>query len=406
MKFFRKAIFTACMLGTVTGAPLLATSAHAQPADAIFPSRFLEIVSGGEVVANGTDAVTLHIIAMNPDGTPMTGLKLRVNASGGSVSPLTEVGGGLYAFDYLPGIVTTPTTAQISVKGKTADRANLEATYNLPVRPPLSTGLNVVSNPGQIVLGQDKDATLSFTLEGAVGTLSARDLQVNLSSGEVTNLTHLGKGRFTARFVAPKVNYPQLSILTVADRRNPSAVYGQLTVPLVGKTDYPVRAAPGATIILRIAGQEYGPVQADETGRAKVPVMVPPGVKYATKIQVHNGVSTEDKIDLRVPETKRVQLYPMQKGLPADGSTKVPVRVLVLDREGNADVKAGVNFTATGGTISQATHEGNGIYVAEFTPKFSNEQMPGAIRVGLRGSSIQGMNSSLHWSQRAQRAFV
>ena len=387
--FHRIAMIILCVGATLCSVPLI-QSAGAQVPETMFQAPgFMEIVDGGEVVGDGNSPVTLHVLALNPDGTAMTGLKLRANSSGGTVSGLTEVGGGLYSFTLNPGQVKTPTTVQVSVKGKTDTRMAIGASYALPVRPPLSKGLSVVSNPPKIVLGQDKDATISFTLDGAVGSVGSRDLQVSASAGEVTNLTHLGQGKFTARFVAPKVNYPQLTMITVVDRRNPGNIFGQVVLPMVGKTDYPVRAAPGSTVILRIAEQEYGPVQADETGRAKVPVIVPPGVQFATKIQVLNGVSTQDQLNLRVPETKRIQLFPVPKGMPADGATRVPIRVLVLTPEGQPDVNAGVNFTATGGMVGKAVHEGEGIFLAEFTPKYSNAQIPGEVQVTLRGSSIQ-----------------
>ena len=148
----------------------------------------------------------------------VTGLKLRVNASGGSVSPLTEVGGGLYAFDYLPGIVTTPTTAQISVKGKTADRANL-TTCLFTCTSTAVGGIRWSQIPARLcwVKTRMQHFHLPWKARWARWRCSV-DLRSISVPQEGDNLTHLGKGRFTARFVAPKVNYPQLSILTVADR--------------------------------------------------------------------------------------------------------------------------------------------------------------------------------------------
>jgi len=363
---------------------------HAQSGPAVFAEPGLvEIVPAGDIIGDGQTPVTMHVLALSPDGQPMTGLRLKPSVSLGDVEGWSEVRPGVYAFTYTAPQVTSTTSALFEVKGRTPSRASVNARYKVPVRPPTATGLMVSANPPQLVLGQDAEGSVSFVLEGAAGDVTADDLMVRTSSGELQNLTHLGGGRFTARFVAPRVNYPQLSLITVADLRNPDQVYGAIAVPLSGKTDYPVQAQANANVVLRIGGREYGPVQANAAGSARVPVIVPPGVQQATKIEVRGGQTVEDKIDLRVPETPRLSVLPTRRAIPANGSTPVPVRVAVFTPEGKPDPLANVTFAATGGTVTQPRHVGDGIYEAQFTPRASNTAATAEITASLTGSSVQ-----------------
>lgn len=374
-------------LAPLTLAP---TAAFAQSGPAVFKAPgLIEIVPAGDVIGDGSSPVTLHVLALAPDGSPLTGLKLKPTATLGTVAGWSEVSSGVYAFTYTAPKVAAPTSALVEVKGRTADRVAVNARYKLPVRPATSTGMTVTANPPQLILGQDSEGSISIVLEDAVGNVGAEDIVVRSSTGEVQNLTHLGGGRFSARFVAPRVNYPQLALITATDLRNPDKVFGAIAIPLQGKTDYPVQAAPGASVVLRIGGREYGPVKANAAGSARVPVVVPPGVQSATKVEIRGGQSVEDSIDLRVPETARLSVMGGRRGLPADGVTQIPVRVAVWSGEGKPDPLANVAFTATGGTVSGSRHLGDGLYEALFTPSVSNVPAKATITAALAGSSVQ-----------------
>ena len=93
MKLIHKTLLAFGIFGASCVFSTTIQPAYAQPTTAVFESAgFLEIISGGEVVGDGRNTVKLHVLALNPDGTPMTGLKLRANASGGTITAPTEVG--------------------------------------------------------------------------------------------------------------------------------------------------------------------------------------------------------------------------------------------------------------------------------------------------------------------------
>jgi hypothetical protein len=369
-------------------AVLLSTPALAQ--SPVFPAGSLvEILPAGDVIGDGLTSGATFVLALDASGQPIRGLKLKPTASIGRVDGWDEVGPGLYSFQWTPPAVAAPATATLEVKGRTVDRINIAARVQVAVRPPTASALQVVSNPPQLVLGQDAEASISITLVGAAGDVTAKDIVVRSSVGEIQNLTHLGGGRFTARFVTPRVNYPQLALIGAVDLRDPDRVYGAVAVPLQGKTDYPVQASPGSSVVLRIGDREYGPVTAKPTGRADVPIIVPPGVPTATKIEVSGGQTTEDTLDLRVPETRRIHLLPSRAAVPADGVSPVPIRVAVFTPDGKPDGTSTIAFSGTGGTVSATRALGPGLYEATLVPAFSNVPTTAKITATLTGSSVQ-----------------
>ncbi len=365
-----------------------AVVAHAQ-APVLGAAGLVEILPSGDVIGDGSTAYTTYVVALDAAAKPVVGLKIKPTATLGRIDGWNEEAPGIYSFSWTPAAVTAPATAVLEVKGRAPDRSNIASKVQIPVRPPTATALQVVSNPPQLILGQDAEASISITLANAAGDVSADDIVVRASVGEIQNLTHLGGGRFTARFVTPRVNYPQLALISAIDLRDPDRVYGAVAVPLQGKTDYPVQAAPGSSVVLRIGGREYGPVPAKPTGRADVPIIVPPGVQTATKIEVSGGQTLEDTLDLRVPETRRLALLPTRRAVPADGVSGVPIRVAVFTPEGQPDATSTLSFSATGGTMSPARPLGPGLYEAVFTPAFSNAAAVGRITATLTGSSVQ-----------------
>lgn len=373
--------------GLFVGAATLAPEvAWAQAAPVFDGGGLVELVSPTGLVGDGATAADLWIVALSPEGTPLTGLKGKPQVSSGTASELVDAGGGLYRFTYTPPRTESVTTVTVTWKGKIG--AAKEATtrsWSFPVAPPRSQKITVATNPPQLVLGQDASASVAVNLAGGERqNLTGVQLSVRPSAGTVENLIGLGGGQFTALYTAPAVRYPHVALLTAVDRRDPSKAYSAIAVPLVGKADYPVTVAPNARVILKVAGRDFGPIPADAQGRATVPIIVPPGTKTATAVQIAaDGKVTESVIDLQIPETKRIALFPTATAIPSDGRLQIPVRAFVVTPDGKPDDSAQVVFTATAGVVSPAKHEGGGVYVATYTPPFGNAATQATLAVNL-----------------------
>ncbi|TVQ86471.1 MAG: hypothetical protein EA397_19935 [Deltaproteobacteria bacterium] len=375
-------------------APLVLVG-HVEPAAAqapgpeIPPGGLVDILPPSQVIADGTRTYTGHVIALDRSGRPISGLKLKLNSSAGKIDSPTQVQPGVYAFSWTPAAVSSPQEVTLEIRTRTPDKVKVLRQAKVTLRPPTATGLQISSNPPQLVLGQDASGTISFSLDNAAGGVSASDIAVLANVGEVENITHLGGGKFTARYVTPKVNFPQLAIVSVVDLRNPDTAHGVVVIPLQGKVDYPVQATAGSSVIMRIGGRDFGPTPVDANGRAKVPVIVPPGIPMATKVEVKDGQTSEEELDLRVPETRRLSFLPPLRSVPADGATKVPVRIAVFTPEGQPDSGAKVSFSAEGGEVGTARSLGDGLFEVDFTPDFSNVAAQGKITASLEDSTVQ-----------------
>lgn len=363
------ALALAAPVAAFAPSPLLSACAWAAP---------IELLPTGEVLGDGKTTVDLHVVAVDAAGKPIAGLKLKPEATAGTVGDWKELAPGVYTFAWTPPATSTETSVTVAAKGRNLDKSAVSVSRAIDVRAAKASAVTGSTNPAALVLGQTPEATLN--LAGGAGTLAIRS-----SSGTVSAVTPMGDGRTVARYNAPKLNYPQLAILTMVDESGAGDAWGWSVIPLQGAVDYPVEAPPNSTVLLKVAGREFGPRQANASGQVTVPIVVPPGVTRATVVAVTNGTPSERPLDLSVPETRLVALFPMPASVPA--GTRVPVRLAKLLADGRPDTTATVGIAASGGTVEPATHQGNGVYLAWWTAPQAAGQV--TIESELGGSPVQ-----------------
>ena len=323
----------------------------------------VELLSGGDVIGDGTTAVTVHIVAYRSNGQAMNGSTLKVTAQAGRVGRVSMVQPGLYTMDWVPPKVETVSDVELSVKGKSPDGETINKTWSVAVRPSITQQVSITANPSSLTLGRDGGSTLNIQLSGQdKASLKDVDLVVLTNSGTVENVTHLGDGTFAASYKPPNQFFPHLALITVADKRDPNRTYGSFAIPLIGKANFPVVGQPRSNVLVRIDEREFGPVPADAAGRAQVPIEVRPGFIDAKVISVLNGQKRVEPLDMQVPPANRVALFPMSESVPADPAISIPVRAFVLTAGGEPDVAASVKFSATAEDLIDSVHEGNGIF--------------------------------------------
>ncbi len=340
--------------------PALAPSALAQP---VGGEALVELVPPGALVADGDTAVQLVILALDADGSALELLKAKVSTNAGSVGKVKSAGLGRYMVELVPPAATATQDIQLVLTGRTPTKAPVTRTFHLQALPPLPDRLVLEASPSAVTLGPGATSTLSMQVEPAAA-MDVADLEVRAMVGSVANLTHLGGGRVTALYTAPPVNYPHLDIVTVVDKRDPSRLFAQLTLPLVGRADFPVAATAGSSVLLTVGEREFGPVVADAQGRAVLPLEVPPGVGVAT-VTTPQGSS---QLDLGIPPFAQAAFITPYQGVPGDPSIQVPLRLVVATALGEPDSEARPAVQASAGTLGEPVYEGNGVYRVDFTP--------------------------------------
>lgn len=365
---------------SVVLAAALAAGSEARAADGdsavsaalLGPAGLIQVVPVAPVVGGGAP-VDLYLVALNPDGSPMTGLSLKATRTLGLDTRWTEVGGGVYRIPFTPPEVAEPSMVSITARGKSpATKLKVSASAPVQIMPdkPLTAGNGQVT----LTLGRDTEVVLPVTGSSGAGVVA------RASAGTVTLLPD---GQ--ARYEAPKLNYPHVAVLTFADAADPLARNAHLSLQLNGSVEYPLKASPGASVSLVIGDRTFGPVLAGADGKAKIPVEVPPGVQQATQVTSTNGQETREQIDLKIPETRRLELVPLPAVLPADPALVVPVRVAVRSPTGGDETETPV-FTPSAGTVGPVVSVGGGLWQAEW--RLPSDGAEASIDVSL-GTDLQ-----------------
>lgn len=361
------------------------TTAHAQ--DVLFEGDVLQLVPVGEVVGDGLTPVTLHLLALNSQGQPFAEPELRVQTTGGRLGLPKDLGGGVYELIWIPPAVTQDRVLNITLKGKTLDKQRLKASWAFPVLAPLSQRVSVGANPAQMTLGRDDATTLSIELSGgAVGSAEGAELELRASSGSLGPFVSLGGGKYTVRYLPPESMQPHFAMVTTSDLRMPGATYGHQVIPMVGSISQNLEGPSDGQALIRVGDRELGPFQLDSRGRAQVDIPVPPGISSGTLITIKEGERTEQPLPLEIAPWRRILLVPGHRSIPADPQLQVPIRLVVINEQGQPDSEAAPTLVASGGSITDPIHEGAGVYFATWTPPASAEGGTASIQAKLSDS--------------------
>ncbi len=187
----------------------------------------------------------------------------------------------------------------------TAGSASAEpAPDTVPQRPRPSVTLTL-ADPSPVI-GVTGETGLRIYVADAPGDPMPMP-RVLCSVGQIEDLGREGPASFSARYILPAARFPQPAII-VAEFANPGwPLRGVTTVALRAATAPTLRTDPGAQVTLRVGDRDFGPQTAPADGIVHVPVVVPPGVEFATARSVNDqGKATEQMLDLRVPYSQRV----------------------------------------------------------------------------------------------------
>jgi hypothetical protein len=373
--------------------PLLFSPALAAE-DPLPSDGFVVALPQGDAVGDGETPVTVHVLALRPDGTPLEDLSVRLKAKEAeSVGDWTYEGDGIYAFTVVPPRVQQRGPLFVDIKGKTPDKAfKVGLVARIPLRPAPPLAITLTANPVELVSGERNEATLSFTVADGRG-LEPDMLRIRTTLGQVGELAAMGGGRYVAKFDVAEVRQPGLALVTVADIRRPDRVYGGLVLPIFVKRDVTLRARSGSDVLLEVEDREYGPVEARRGRATFTDVVLPPGEIEAIQTTVRDGESEETPADLEVPPNRRIQLMPTFAGIPSDPDVVVPIRFKAVTAEGKADPDVDPEITCDRAEVVDVEHEGYGTHRIRLRPTL--DAAGGPARLVVRLPDEPGQEDSL-----------
>jgi hypothetical protein len=175
------------------------------------------------------------------------------------------------------------------------------------------------------------------------------------SAGRLGPARQVEPGVFEAVLEPPKETYPQLALVAAL---GPDGV-GYAWMPLVGRGVAVARTAPHASVSVSIRDRVFGPARADERGVAQIPVVVPPGVRFAYQ--------REKALDLKVPPLRRAQIVLDRRELRADRAEEVTVYAFAATPDGAAWAGAPLAVSVSAGELGPAQEIGPGAIAARWS---------------------------------------
>jgi hypothetical protein len=236
---------------------------------------------------------------------------------------------------------------------------------------------------GAIVLGDTQSAPVLIRVDESPGT-EQLPLRLSVNVGQFSEPIRLGPGKYRATYVPPSTRFPQVALVAVWREAGAEARIDFLRIPLFGKTRVRVAATPRAEVRVKVGIDAFGPVLADRTGHAEVPVRVEPGARRcAVTIRERGGADVTRQVPVEVPPYNRLTAALVPHAVVVDG--RGAVRLDVYYDLGGAQVDPErIRVTPSHGKV---TFEGavRGVYTYRYRPPHDVPATTVAFQVTVDG---------------------
>ncbi len=198
------------------------------------------------------------------------------------------------------------------------------------------------ASPRQLLAGRDGRATL--TLTGLPD-----DTRLACSAGQVHAPTRVSPDTLQAPYVAPPAD--TLAPILCAAVSPSTGAHATVVLETRRQQVLPLSGLPPLSRVeVRIGERLHGPVRADTTGQAEVPVLLVPGHTHATLLSTVPGEPTQERPwPLPVASRAALVLLPEADGVEASGQRGVRVWAFGVEAQG-APARTPPVFTRSGGT--------------------------------------------------------
>jgi hypothetical protein len=225
-----------------------------------------------------------------------------------------------------------------------------------------------ISGPDHAVLGTDKSLQLRIT-----DAPSAPALFANI--GSVSEPVADGKDAWIVSFTLPTSRFPQVAIIAAAHADRSQVAW--LRIPLWGHPTLHIESEPLAVVTVRIAGQEFGPLQTGNQSSLRVEVLVPPGVSAAEVLARDSAGNTElSHLPLTPSPMSRVLMI-----CPDEADDRV--WLFATEPDGTAAVKAQPSLHTDVGTLSAPKRQAPGVYMSRMRAGADVDQERVRVRAEL-----------------------
>jgi hypothetical protein len=165
------------------------------------------------------------------------------------------------------------------------------------------------------------------------------------NTGTVSSARFIAPGRFTASYRPSDAPYPEVAVVIALlpwpHEASASVATTQIVIPQPAAVRLPGETKPNVEMTVEIAGEQFGPVRADDQGRFRVPVVVPPGVARGVGISKDRfGTVRRKPLTLPLPPTQRLALAAHPRELVADGASLSLIVLTTIEPDGSSATAA------------------------------------------------------------------
>lgn len=250
--------------------------------------------------------------------------------------------------------------------------------------------VQVSVDPPVLTKGRDDgEATVLVRTEDANGRAFGRvPPRLFTNTGSVTTPVQVAPGVFRARYTASGAPFPEVAVLVALlpypHAASAAVAVGHAVLKQPAAIELPGDTKPGVLMTVEIAGEAYGPVRADDKGRFRVPVVVPPGIGAGVATSRDRiGNVKRTRVDLRLPPTRRLALAAHPRELVADGSSRALVVLTALTAQGDVLDDVVPRAEAQRGELGPLVEVSPGVFEAWYRAPLGVEQGEDSISAEL-----------------------
>ncbi|MEW5737943.1 MAG: hypothetical protein AB1938_03400 [Myxococcota bacterium] len=334
------------------------------------------------VVLGKTESVAVVIQIDEPEGADLRPLRLAVNV--GSFGAVQRLARGKYRAVYTPPGTRFPQVALVAVWRETGADAPIEF-----LRIPLygSTTLPVGAKKGakvSVVVGDDTFGPMVVDADRHI------DVPIVVPPGERDADLKVREPNGNSLTKKLPINVPPYNKVTAALVPHAIVADGKDRARLDIFYDSTTTVAPGRIKVKASLGSVT--FERAEQGRF-VYWYVPPvnanaaQVDFSVEVDGDKAANATTQLRLGLPAPARVVVRPPSKPLQADGVSKAPLQVVVLDNEGLGLPDQQVTLTANGAPVGGLVYRGHGIYEVQYVapsdyPPGGLVQLSASVKVG------------------------
>lgn len=386
-------------------------SVHGQPDRRVpLPAQpFLRtavVVAPSSIPADGKARAEVWIYAVDPSGAALAGVKPALRATQGKLSPMREVGGGVYQATFTAPVRLAAGAATLSVgllDDPSGARAQASVQLSAGVRGELAVKLAAEELPAD---GEAQTiVTATLAVDGAA-KLAGQDVTFTAVVGAVSPVVDKGDGTYVATYTAPAGNYvtdlvvarapggisaktdlrlvpPPLLFVTVTPRTLVADGRSRASVRLVVRSE-DGRLVPDGTVV-ELAARGGGIPREVKTLAGTATAFFTAGRKAGQgRIVAALGEHRVDaQLSLKPGMPARLVLAVARATMRSDGADSMQVIAEVFDEVGNPVPFAAPSLAASLGTLTAVREEGPGRFVSTYVAP--DERYGGEAEIRAQG---------------------